>query len=73
MSGPNLAAEVARNLLTSAVVACQDVERLRADHRLLGRRRFCLYVNEDLLGVELAGALKNVVAIAGAADGRLRR
>ena len=36
----------------------------------LGRRRFRLYVNEDILGVELAGALKNVVAIAaGAADG----
>ena len=36
----------------------------------LGRRRFRLYVNEDILGVELAGALKNIVAIAaGAADG----
>ena len=36
----------------------------------LGRRRFRLYVNQDILGVELAGALKNVVAIAaGAADG----
>ena len=36
----------------------------------LSRRRFRLYVNQDILGVELAGALKNVVAIAaGAADG----
>ncbi len=70
LSGPNLAAEVARNLPTSAVVATPDVELARRIIDRLGRRRFRLYVNEDLLGVELAGALKNVVAIAaGAADG----
>jgi glycerol-3-phosphate dehydrogenase (NAD(P)+) len=70
LSGPNLAAEVARNLPTSAVVASPDVELAQRIIARLGRRRFRLYVNEDLLGVELAGALKNVVAIAaGAADG----
>jgi glycerol-3-phosphate dehydrogenase (NAD(P)+) len=70
LSGPNLAAEVARNLPTSAVVATSDVELARRIIARLGRRRFRLYLNEDLLGVELAGALKNVVAIAaGAADG----
>ena len=70
LSGPNLAAEVARNLPTSAVVATADVEAAQRIIARLGRRRFRLYVNEDLLGVELAGALKNVVAIAaGAADG----
>jgi glycerol-3-phosphate dehydrogenase (NAD(P)+) len=70
LSGPNLAAEVARNLPTSAVVATPDVELGQRIIARLGRRRFRLYVNEDLLGVELAGALKNVVAIAaGAADG----
>ena len=70
LSGPNLAAEVARNLPTSAVVASPDVELAERIIARLGRRRFRLYVNEDLLGVELAGALKNVVAIAaGAADG----
>jgi glycerol-3-phosphate dehydrogenase (NAD(P)+) len=70
LSGPNLAAEVARNLPTSAVVATADVETAQRIIARLGRRRFRLYVNEDLLGVELAGALKNVVAIAaGAADG----
>lgn len=69
LSGPNLAAEVARNLPTSAVVASPDVELAGRIIARLGRRRFRLYVNEDLLGVELAGALKNVVAIAaGAAD-----
>jgi glycerol-3-phosphate dehydrogenase (NAD(P)+) len=70
LSGPNLATEVARNLPTSAVVASPDVELAQRIIARLGRRRFRLYVNEDILGVELAGALKNVVAIAaGAADG----
>jgi glycerol-3-phosphate dehydrogenase (NAD(P)+) len=70
LSGPNLAAEVARNLPASAVVASPDLELARRVADRLGRRRFRLYVNEDILGVELAGALKNVVAIAaGAADG----
>jgi glycerol-3-phosphate dehydrogenase (NAD(P)+) len=70
LSGPNLAAEVARNLPTSAVVASTDLDLARRVVERLARRRFRLYVNEDILGVELAGALKNVVAIAaGAADG----
>jgi glycerol-3-phosphate dehydrogenase (NAD(P)+) len=70
LSGPNLAAEVARNLPASAVIASPDLELARRVADRLGRRRFRLYVNEDILGVELAGALKNVVAIAaGAADG----
>jgi glycerol-3-phosphate dehydrogenase (NAD(P)+) len=69
LSGPNLALEIARRLPASAVVAAED-EGLaaRVQHRL-GRRRFRLYVNRDLLGVELCGALKNVIAIAaGAAE-----
>jgi glycerol-3-phosphate dehydrogenase (NAD(P)+) len=70
LSGPNLAAEVARNLPTSAVVAAADLALARRVAGRLARRRFRLYVNEDILGVELCGALKNVVAIAaGAADG----
>jgi len=70
LSGPNLAAEVARNLPASAVVAAADLDLAQRVVARLGRRRFRLYVNEDILGVELCGALKNVVAIAaGAADG----
>lgn len=69
LSGPNLAAEVARNLPASAVVAATDLELAKRIVARLSRRRFRLYVNQDILGVELAGALKNVVAIAaGAAD-----
>jgi glycerol-3-phosphate dehydrogenase (NAD(P)+) len=69
LSGPNLAAEVARNLPASAVVAAPDVRLATRVAERIARRRFRLYVNEDILGVELCGALKNVVAIAaGAAE-----
>jgi glycerol-3-phosphate dehydrogenase (NAD(P)+) len=70
LSGPNLAHEIARGLPASAVVASVDAavgERIVAR---LSRRAFRLYTNPDVIGVELAGALKNVIAIAaGAADG----
>ena len=70
LSGPNLALEVARDLPTSAVIASPAIRAGAAHHRPPRPAPVPLYVNEDLLGVELAGALKNVVAIAaGAADG----
>jgi glycerol-3-phosphate dehydrogenase (NAD(P)+) len=69
LSGPNLAGEVARNLPASAVVAAADLALAERVAARVARRRFRLYVNEDILGVELCGALKNVIAIAaGAAD-----
>jgi len=70
LSGPNLASEIARGLPASAVVAAEDPELADRIVERLGRREFRLYVNADVLGVELAGALKNILAIAaGAADG----
>jgi glycerol-3-phosphate dehydrogenase (NAD(P)+) len=70
LSGPNLAAEIARGLPASAVVAAEDPELAARIAERMGRREFRLYVNRDILGVELCGALKNIVAIAaGAADG----
>jgi glycerol-3-phosphate dehydrogenase (NAD(P)+) len=70
LSGPNLAGEIARGLPASAVVAADDPELATRIAERLGRREFRLYVNRDILGVELCGALKNIVAIAaGAADG----
>jgi glycerol-3-phosphate dehydrogenase (NAD(P)+) len=70
LSGPNLASEIARGLPASAVVAAEDPELADRVVERLGRREFRLYVNSDVLGVELAGALKNILAIAaGAADG----
>ncbi len=70
LSGPNLAGEIASGLPASAVVAATDPALAERIAERLGRREFRLYVNRDILGVELCGALKNVVAIAaGAADG----
>ncbi|MEX2011717.1 MAG: NAD(P)H-dependent glycerol-3-phosphate dehydrogenase [Chloroflexota bacterium] len=70
LSGPTLALEIARGLPASAVVAAEDPELADRIVERLGRREFRLYVNSDVLGVELAGALKNILAIAaGAADG----
>lgn len=70
LSGPNLASEIAQGLPASAVVAADDLELANRIADRLGRREFRLYVNRDILGVELCGALKNVLAIAaGAADG----
>jgi glycerol-3-phosphate dehydrogenase (NAD(P)+) len=70
LSGPNLAQEIARGLPASAVIASEDpVLGDRVVDRL-SRREFRLYTNPDVLGVELCGALKNIIAIAaGAADG----
>jgi glycerol-3-phosphate dehydrogenase (NAD(P)+) len=70
LSGPNLAQEIARGLPASAVVASADPDLGDRIVARLSRREFRLYTNPDVLGVELCGALKNIVAIAaGAADG----
>ena len=69
LSGPNLALEIARGLPASAVVAAADPDLAERIVARLGRRAFRLYVNADVLGVELCGALKNILAIAaGAVD-----
>lgn len=69
LSGPNLALEIARGLPASAVIAASDPELAQRVVGRLVRREFRLYVNSDIMGVELCGALKNIVAIAaGAAD-----
>ena len=70
LSGPNLAQEIARGLPASAVVASIDPALGDRIVNKLARRTFRLYTNPDVLGVELCGALKNIIAIAaGAADG----
>ncbi|MCC6174786.1 MAG: NAD(P)-dependent glycerol-3-phosphate dehydrogenase [Chloroflexi bacterium] len=70
LAGPTHAEEVGRGVPTAAVVACPDLgvaERLQA---LLNGPTFRVYTNRDLVGVELCGAVKNVVAItAGIGDG----
>ncbi len=70
LSGPNLAHEIARGLPASAVIASPTPELGDRIVARLSRRAFRLYTNPDVIGVELCGALKNVVAVAaGAADG----
>ena len=69
LSGPNLALEISRGLPAAAVVGATDVEVSRRAVDILGGRAFRLYRNRDVVGVELAGALKNIVAIvAGAVE-----
>ncbi len=70
LGGPSFAKEVARGVPTAVTLAGQDMDTVRRVQRLLTTERFRAYATEDVVGVELGGALKNVVAIAaGAADG----
>jgi glycerol-3-phosphate dehydrogenase (NAD(P)+) len=70
LSGPNLAREIAAGLPAVSVVASEDAELAADFGALLGSERFRVYTNPDLVGVELCGALKNVVALAaGFVDG----
>jgi len=70
LSGPTFAREVALGLPTACVVASADEALARRLQGGLGSREFRLYTNGDVVGVELGGALKNVIAIAtGLADG----
>jgi glycerol-3-phosphate dehydrogenase (NAD(P)+) len=70
LSGPTFAREVALNLPAAAVVASADAGLATRLQALVGTRQFRLYTNRDVVGVEVGGALKNVIAIAtGLADG----
>jgi glycerol-3-phosphate dehydrogenase (NAD(P)+) len=71
MSGPNLALEIARGLPASAVVASVEEGTGRRVLEVLGSRSLRLYTNKDVVGVELCGALKNIIAIAAGAAERL--
>lgn len=65
LSGPSHAEEVARGLPTSVVVAATDLGLAGGAQHHFGTERFRVYTNTDVVGVELAGALKNVIGIAG--------
>ena len=70
LSGPSFALEVAKSLPTAVVVAATDHDVAERVQRALATRSFRVYSSEDVVGVELAGALKNVIAIAaGIIDG----
>src|SRR5206468_703809 len=70
LSGPNIAAELARYLPGTAVAACDDEQLAQRVQRAFSTQWFRVYTNDDVIGVELAGASKNVIAIAaGIIDG----
>jgi len=70
LTGPSHAEEVARGIPTTVVAASADEARARDVQRLCSTPRFRVYTNPDVVGCEMAGALKNVLAIgAGIADG----
>jgi glycerol-3-phosphate dehydrogenase (NAD(P)+) len=70
LSGPNLSKEIAQGLPAASVAASTDQRLATMVQEVLMQERFRVYVNGDPLGVQLGGALKNVIAIAaGVADG----
>ncbi|CAA9570007.1 MAG: Glycerol-3-phosphate dehydrogenase [NAD(P)+] [uncultured Truepera sp.] len=70
LSGPNLAGEIARGLPASATVASRDETLARRVQAWLNQPAFRVYTGSDLVGLELGGALKNVIALAaGMCDG----
>jgi glycerol-3-phosphate dehydrogenase (NAD(P)+) len=70
LSGPTFAIEVARDIPTAIVAASRDLVTAETVQRLFSQPTFRVYTSSDLLGVEMGGALKNVIAIAtGVGDG----
>lgn len=70
LSGPNIAAELVKYLPGTAVVASDNAEVAQRVQRAFSTQWFRVYTNDDVIGVELAGATKNVIAIAaGILDG----
>jgi glycerol-3-phosphate dehydrogenase (NAD(P)+) len=71
LSGPSFAADVARGLPTALTIACASEQWGQVLAERLGNPKFRLYWTSDLVGVELGGAIKNVLAIAaGIVDGQ---
>ncbi len=70
LSGPNIAHEVARGLPSAAVIAARERSVAEAARDILNTATFRVYTSSDVIGVELGGALKNIIALgAGACDG----
>ena len=70
LAGPSHAEEVSRGIPTAVVAACADGERARRVQEIWSGPRFRVYTSDDPAGVEIGGAVKNVLAIAvGCSDG----
>src|SRR5579885_1368428 len=64
LTGPNIAREIMEGKAAAAVVATEDLDVAAAIQKVFTRGVFRVYVNDDVIGCEIGGALKNVVAIA---------
>ncbi len=64
LTGPNLAHEIMTGKAAASVVATEDLEVARAIQKVFTRGVFRVYLNDDVIGCEMGGALKNVIAIA---------
>ena len=70
LSGPSFAKEVAARMPTAVAVAAVDITLAEEVQRIFSTEAFRVYTNSDVVGVELGGALKNVIALAaGVSDG----
>ncbi|MFC1967164.1 NAD(P)H-dependent glycerol-3-phosphate dehydrogenase [Chloroflexota bacterium] len=70
LSGPNLSREVLHELPAATVIAAEKTSTVRKAQKLMASPNFCVFTNSDVIGVELGGALKNIIALgAGIADG----
>ena len=70
LSGPNIAMEVANGIPSTAVIASSNVKAAKTLQGIFNSPSFRIYRNTDIIGVELGGSLKNVIAIAcGVCDG----
>jgi len=70
LSGPSHAEEVSRKIPTAVLAACEDIKIAKLTQNIFSNEYFRVYTSNDLIGTEVGGALKNVIAIAaGISDG----
>ena len=70
LSGPNLAKEIVQGLPAISILASRDAEIAAKGQKILSTRNFCVNISQDIIGVELGGSLKNIIALAaGLSDG----
>jgi glycerol-3-phosphate dehydrogenase (NAD(P)+) len=70
LSGPNLAKELSRGLPAASIVAARDMAVAERARELVNSSKFLIFTSDDVIGVELGGALKNIIALgAGMVDG----
>ncbi len=70
LSGPSFAKEVALGMPTAVTIGCTRIEKAKELQHIFGTERFRVYASQDVIGMEISAALKNIVAIAaGISDG----